>query len=299
MRNTYKVAAIGLGAMGYGMAQSVLRAGHDVWGVDVRDDAMDRFLAEGGQPGSVDDVLDQIDVAMVVVLNADQTEAVLFGENGIVPRMRAGAVVMACATVSPDFARRMEAACATHGIHYLDAPISGGAARAANGDLTIMVSGAPDALQGARATLDATARDVFEMGDAAGAGSAIKAVNQILAGVHIATMAEAMAFGMTQGISPEKFMEILPTCGGTSWMLENRGPHIVDADYTPLSAVDIWPKDLSIVLDIAKSARMPAPLTAAALQQFNAASGMGYGREDDAAVIKVYARSAGLTLPGE
>jgi 3-hydroxyisobutyrate dehydrogenase-like beta-hydroxyacid dehydrogenase len=93
-------------------------------------------------------------------------------------------------------------------------------------------------------------------------------------------------------------MKVIPACAGTSWMLENRGPHIVAGDYTPHSAVDIWPKDLGIVLDVARAAKFAAPITAAALQQFLCASGMGLGREDDAAVAKVYARNAGLNLPG-
>jgi len=127
----------------------------------------------------------------------------------------------------------------------------------------------------------------------------MKAVNQLLAGVHIATMAEAMTFGMTQGVSPEMFMEVIPSCAGSSWMLENRGPHIVAGDYTPHSSVNIWPKDLGIVLDVARSAGFGAPIAAAAMQQFLAASGSGLGHEDDAAVAKVYARNAGLSLPGD
>lgn len=127
----------------------------------------------------------------------------------------------------------------------------------------------------------------------------MKAANQLLAGVHIATMAEALTFGMTQGVTPDRFVEVISKCAGSSWMLENRAPHIVDGDYTPLSAVNIWPKDLGIVLEIAQAAQFDAPITTAALQQFNAAVAMGLGREDDAAVAKVYARSAGLTLPGE
>lgn len=127
----------------------------------------------------------------------------------------------------------------------------------------------------------------------------MKAVNQLLAGVHIAAMAEALTFGMTQGVAPEKFVEVISKCAGTSWMLENRAPHVVAGDYTPHSSVNIWPKDLGIVLDIARSSSFSAPLTAAALQQFLAAAGMGLGGEDDAAVAKVYARNAGLTLPGE
>ena len=140
---------------------------------------------------------------------------------------------------------------------------------------------------------------MFELGDAAGAGSAMKAVNQLLAGVHIAAMAEAHHLRHDARASRRRsFLEVIPQCAGTSWMLENRAPHVVAGDYTPHSAIDIWPKDLGIVLDIARAARSSrAPLTAAALQQFLAASGMGLGREDDAAVAKVYARNAGLTLP--
>ena len=114
-----------------------------------------------------------------------------------------------------------------------------------------------------------------------------------------AAMAEALTFGMTQGVAPDKFVEVISKCAGSSWMLENRAPHIVDGDYTAHSQVNIWPKDLGIVLDIAKSANFSAPITAAAMQQYLAAAGMGLGHEDDAAVAKVYARNAGLTLPGE
>jgi 3-hydroxyisobutyrate dehydrogenase-like beta-hydroxyacid dehydrogenase len=238
-------------------------------------------------------------VVAVVVLNAQQTETVLFGENGIVPRLRAGAVVLACATVPPAFARDMAKRCEQRGVHYLDAPISGGAAKAASGALSIMASGTPEAFDAAAAVLDAIAERVFELGHTAGAGSAMKAVNQLLAGVHIATMAEALTFGMTQGIQPETFVEVISKCAGTSWMLENRAPHIVEGDYTPRSSINIWPKDLGIVLDIAKSADFDAPITATALDQFKAAAEMGLGWDDDAAVAKVYARKSGLTLPGE
>ena len=127
----------------------------------------------------------------------------------------------------------------------------------------------------------------------------MKAVNQMLVGIHIASMAEAMTFGMTQGVEPEQFLEVISKCAGNSWAIGSRAPHVIEGDYTPLSAVDIWLKDLGIVMDIAKTAKFGAPLTAAALQLYLAASGSGLGREDDAAVAKVYARNAGLTLPGE
>ena len=293
------IAVFGLGAMGYGMASSVLRAGHTTSGFDVVPARMERLQSEGGATGTVAEVAGRLDAVAIVVLNAAQTESVMFGETGIVPQLKQGAVVLACATVPPDFARAMETRCAEHGVLYVDAPISGGAAKAAAGKLSIMAAGTAAAFEAAQPLLDATAETVFTLGGSAGAGSAMKAVNQLLAGVHIATMAEALTFGMTQGVAPEKFVEVISKCAGTSWMLENRAPHIVDGDYTPLSSINIWPKDLGIVLDIAKSAQFSAPITAVALQQFVAATGMGLGGEDDAAVAKVYARNSGLTLPGE
>ncbi|MGV8952936.1 MAG: L-threonate dehydrogenase [Cypionkella sp.] len=292
------VGVVGLGSMGYGMAASLLRAGHAVCGSDVNPDAVRRLQAEGAG-SDLTTAAPNLSALVIVVLNADQVEAVLFGAAGLAPSLAKGAVVICCVTVAPDFARAMAARCEALGLHYLDAPISGGSVKAANGKLSVMASGKPAAFAAARPVLAATAEKVFELGDSAGVGSAMKAVNQMLAGVHIAAMAEAVTFGMTQGVSPESFLSVIPHCAGTSWMLENRAPHIVAGDYTAHSAVDIWPKDLGIVLDVARASKFAAPLTAAALQQFVAASGMGLGRQDDAAVAKVYARNANLTLPGE
>ena len=299
MTEARTTAVFGLGSMGYGIAASALKGGHRVYGYDINQSQMQRFVSEGGQSGQISEVGGDIDVVVVVVLNAHQTQSVLFGDDGVVPHLQAGAVVISCATVPPDFARDMAQRCEAHGVLYLDAPISGGSIKASQGQLSVMASGTDDAFAAARPVLDSIAETVFELGDNAGAGSAMKAVNQLLAGVHIATMAEALTFGMTQGVAPETFLDVISKCAGTSWMLENRAPHIVAGDYTPHSAVNIWLKDLGIVLDIAKGSGFSAPVTAAALQQFIAAAGQGYGHQDDAAVAKVYAYNAGLTLPGE
>jgi putative dehydrogenase len=291
-----KIGVVGLGSMGFGMASSLLRGGHQVWGDDVNPAAVKRL--QGTSVGLVD-ALPNLDALVVVVLKSAQVEAVLFGEKSYVAQLRKGTVVICCVTVAPEFARTMAARCEALGVQYLDAPISGGSVKAAAGKLSIMASGTDAAFAAAQSVLQSTAEKVFNLGDKAGMGSAMKAVNQMLAGTHIAAMAEAITFGITQGISPETFLKVIPDCAGTSWMLENRAPHIVDGDYAPRSAVDIWPKDLGIVLDAAGSAGFDAPLTTAALRQFQAASALGLGREDDAAVAKVYARASGLTLPGE
>lgn len=292
------VAVFGLGAMGLGMATSLLRAGLPVTGTDLSADREAAFRAAGGETTPAAEAAARADVAVIVVVSAAQTEALLFGPEGVVPRLRPGAVVVSCATLPPDTARSLAARCAEAGLHYLDAPISGGAEKAAQGRLAIMASGTPDAFAAARPALDAMAETVFELGAEAGPASAMKAVNQLLAGVHIAA-AEAMAFGLSQGIPPAKTLEVISRRAGTSWMFENRGARMAAEDFAPRSAVEIFVKDLGIVSDIARAARCPAPLTAAALQQFLAAAGMGLGREDDSAVVKVCARNAGLRLPGE
>jgi L-threonate 2-dehydrogenase len=293
-----KIGVIGLGSMGYGIATSLLRSGHEVHGADIDPGAVERLRAECGAVADVSSAAPDLNAVVVVVLNAAQAEAVLFGDDGIVPRLVPKSVAVLCVTVAPDFARRAAERCAARRVLFLDAPISGGSTKAANGKLSVMASGTLEAFAAARPALDATAEKVFDLGRDAGAGSAMKAVNQMLAGVHIAAMAEAITFAISQGIEPATFMEVIPACAGTSWMLENRAPHVVAGDYTPRSAVDIWSKDLGIVLDVARASRFAAPITAAALQQFVCAAGMGLGREDDAAVAKVYARNAGLNLPG-
>ncbi len=293
-----RIGVVGLGAMGGGMARACLAAGHMTHGFDIDPAREAAFQGEGGAAGSRAEAASGLDILVLVTLNAAQAEEVLFGEAGLAGAMRKGAAVICCPTVSPDAARAMAARCADLGLLYLDAPISGGAAKARAGKLTILASGAPEAFAAARPALDAMAETVFELGDEAGPGSAMKAINQMLVGTHIAAAAEALVFGMTQGVDPEKTIEIISKCAGTSWAFENRMPHVAKGDYTPLSAVDIWLKDLGIVLDIAGKAKFGAPLTAAALQQFIAASGSGLGREDDAAVAKVYARNAGVALPG-
>lgn len=296
---SYSCAVIGLGSMGLGMAQSLHRAGLETYGFDRDAERQSGFQSETGRAASLAGVAPIIDAAAIVVVNAAQTEAVLFGDDGLVPRMKEGSVIVACATVPPDFAREMERRCNDHGVQYLDAPISGGAVRAAKGDLSVMASGSQAAKEAAKPLLDGVASTVFDLGDSSGAGSAMKAVNQLLAGVHIATMAEALTFGLAQGVAPETFLNVISQCAGTSWMLENRAPHIVDGDYTPHSAVTIWPKDLGIVTEIANEKGLQTPITQAALAQFNAAVAMGLGAEDDAAVAKVYAKAANLKLPSK
>ena len=289
------ISVIGLGSMGFGIAQSLIRSGYNVYGQDKNTVQQKKLIKEGGL--DVEIPFGDLDAVIIVVLNEAQTRDIIFGEEGIAGKLKKHSLVIVCTTVSPNFAKEMATACENKELLYLDAPISGGSIKSSQGKLSYMVSGSKKALIAAKPILDSTSETVFEFGEVIGSGSAMKAVNQMLAGVHIAAMAEAITFGITQGIEPERFLEVISKCAGSSWMLENRAPHIIDGDYSPKSSINIWPKDLGIVLDIAKSSNFSAPITSAALQQFIAASGSGLGHEDDAAVAKVYARNAGIELP--
>jgi len=291
------IGMIGLGAMGLGMARSLRRAGYRVHVCDIRAEAAHDFAAEGGVACvSPAEVAAQCEVLVSVVVNAAQTEAVLFGEQGAAAALKPGSVFVMCSTVGPNWSIALEKRLADRGLLYLDAPISGGAAKAAAGEMTMMTSGRPEAYAKVGAALKAMAAKIYRLGDAAGAGSKVKIINQLLAGVHIAAAAEAMALGLREGVDAGALYDVITHSAGNSWMFENRMAHVLAGDYTPLSAVDIFVKDLGLVLDTARSTKFPLPLSATAHQMFMQASTGGHGREDDSAVIKIF---PGITLPAQ
>jgi putative dehydrogenase len=291
------VGVIGLGAMGIGMARRLVQAGFSVRGHDVRPEAVAAFAAEGGNgAGSPEEAARGADLLLVMVVNAAQAAEVLFGPSGAVPVLPAGAVVILSSTVPASAVRALGERLGASGHLLLDAPVSGGVVGAESGRLTIMASGAPEAFDKASEALAAVAGKVYRLGDAPGVGSTVKAVNQLLAGVHIAVAAEAMAFGTRAGADPRTLFEVISNSAGSSWMFANRVPHMLDGDYTPRSAVDIFIKDLGLVLDAGRELRFPLPLAAAAHQLFLMAAAAGLGREDDAAVVKVFEQLAGISV---
>lgn len=285
--------------MGFGVAETLLRAGFDVTGFDVSAENMVRFQAVGGATAdSASAAAAGAEVLICLVVNAAQTEAVLFGQDGVAAGMARGGVVLSCATMSPQDAIRFAAAVEALGLHYIDAPVSGGAVRAASGELTIMGSGSSAAFERARAVLNCIASKVYELGDTAGTGAAFKVVNQLLAGVHIAAACEAITFAKAMNLDISKVYEVITGSAGNSWMFENRVPHILEGDYAPRSAVDIFTKDLGIVADIGRTMKFPTPIASMALQMFVMTAAAGMGRDDDASVARMLAQLAGIDLPG-
>ena len=294
-----KIAVIGLGSMGLGIAGSLLRAGFAVSGFDPTPVALEKFGELGGiAAGNAADAAKSADIVVCVVVNATQTDAALFGQGGAASAMAAGGTILSCATMSPDAARGFAAQAAALGLGYLDAPISGGALKAASGEMTVMASGAAAAFAHAKPVLDCIAAKVYDLGPDAGIGAAFKIVNQLLAGVHIAAACEAITFARGMGLDIAKVYEVITASAGNSWMFENRVPHILDGDYSPRSAVEIFTKDLGIVSDIGRGLTLPTPIAATALQMFVMTAAAGMGRDDDASVARMLAGIAGLDLPG-
>lgn len=293
-----RICVIGLGSMGMGMAQAMLRKGLDVSGYDLNPEAMKRFESMGGGGAApAARAAQDATILVSVVVNAAQTEAVLFGEEGAASAMARGGVIISSATMSPDDARQLAGRAEALGLHYLDAPISGGAARAAAGELTVMASGTPQAFATARPALEAMAATVYELGDTAGTGAAFKMVNQLLAGVHIAAACEAMTFAAKLGLDLATVYKVITASAGNSWMFENRVPHILDGDYSPRSAVEIFTKDLGIVSDMSRKEKFPLSIAATALQMFLMTAASGMAKDDDASVARMIARMTGIDLP--
>ncbi|KPL96198.1 L-threonate dehydrogenase [Vibrio splendidus] len=296
MSEVQSVGVIGLGSMGMGAAKSCVRAGLDVYGFDLNAQALEELGSFGAKAVSTNAVefADQLDSVLVLVVNAQQVNTVLF-KTGLAAALKPNTPVMVSATISAEDAKQIEAQLAEHKLVMLDAPVSGGAVKAEAGEMTIMASGAQGTFDTLAPVLNATAAKVYNIGEAIGLGATVKIIHQLLAGVHIAAGAEAMALAARANIPLDLMYDIVTNAAGNSWMFENRMKHVVDGDYSPKSMVDIFVKDLNLVSDTAQDLKFPLPLSSAALNMFVSASNAGFGQEDDSAVIKVF---QGIDLPG-
>ena len=296
MSEVQSVGVIGLGSMGMGAAKSCVRAGLDVYGFDLNPQALETLGEYGAKAVSTSAVefADKLDSVLVLVVNAVQANTVLF-KTGLAAALRPNTPVMVSATISAEDAKQIEAQLSEFGLVMLDAPVSGGAVKAEAGEMTIMASGAVSTFEALAPVLDATAAKVYNIGEAIGLGATVKIIHQLLAGVHIAAGAEAMALAARANIPLDLMYDVVTNAAGNSWMFENRMKHVVDGDYSPKSMVDIFVKDLNLVSDTAQDLKFPLSLSSAALNMFVSASNAGFGQEDDSAVIKVF---QGIDLPG-
>ncbi|CAI1582374.1 L-threonate dehydrogenase [Serratia proteamaculans] len=292
----FAVCIVGLGSMGMGAAKSCINAGLTTYGVDLNPQALATLQQAGAKQAATraDDFAAELDALLLLVVNAAQVKQILFGENGLAAKLKPNTPVMVSSTISAADAKQIEQQLLALGLNMLDAPVSGGAAKAAEGQMTVMASGAESTFGQLQPVLDAIAGKVYRIGEEIGLGATVKIIHQLLAGVHIAAGAEAMALAARAGIPLDVMYDVVTHAAGNSWMFENRMRHVVDGDYAPKSAVDIFVKDLGLVADTAKALHFPLPLASTAFNMFTAASNAGFGKEDDSAVIKIF---AGIDLP--
>lgn len=293
---TYSVAVVGLGAMGMGAALSCINAGLDTYGIDLDDKLLEKLSVSGakGVGKNAGNFADKLNAVVLLVVNAKQVNQVLFGENGLAKQLKPGTAVMVSSTISAQDSKEISQKLTNLGLLMLDAPVSGGAAKAAIGEMTVMAAGSKESFAALQPVLDATASKVYNIGEEIGLGATVKIIHQLLAGVHIAAGAEAMALAAKAGIPLDLMYDVVTHAAGNSWMFENRMKHVVEGDYSPLSMVDIFVKDLGLVNDTAKSLKFPLHLASTAYSMFTEASNAGYGKQDDSAVIKIF---SGVELP--
>ena len=297
--SAYRVCVIGLGSMGMGAAKSCVRAGLETSGIELNPARREELLAAGAAAAAASAAElpnCDFDAVVVLVVNGAQVRDALFGPNGIAKRLKPGTAIMVSSTQSADDAKAVGRELDALGLLMLDAPVSGGSVKAAAGEMTVMASGSKAAFAALRPVLDATATKVYEIGAEIGLGATVKIIHQLLAGVHIAAGAEAMALAARAGIPLDLMYDVVTHAAGNSWMFENRMKHVVDGDYAPKSAVNIFVKDLGLVTETGRTLKFPLPLASTAFSMFLSAANAGHGDEDDAAVIKTF---AGISLPGE
>ena len=283
-----RLAFVGLGAMGLPMAGHLAAAGFSVRGYDVRAESRAALAALGGAPAeTLAQATDGADALLLMVVNAAQAEDVLFGQ-GALDALAPDGIVVLMATCPPGAVEAIAARVLATGRRFVDAPVSGGVVGAKAAKLTIMAAAPAATLAAIRPILDALGDRIFHVGERPGQGATVKAVNQLLCGVHIAAAAEAMALAGRVGVDLAVVLEILSGSSAASWMLRDRGPRMLEAEPEVTSAVDIFVKDLGIVLEAGRSAGAALPLAALAHQLFVSTSGRGDGAADDSQVVRAY-----------
>ncbi|KAM6513073.1 hypothetical protein FSOLCH5_010771 [Fusarium solani] len=284
-----QVGFVGLGAMGLGMACNLLKKKeYSVKGYDVFPPSAARFAAQGGHTSQTPkQAAEGSQFLIIMAANVQQVEEILFRQgDGALGGLPTGAIILICSTIPPAFydsiANRLSEA-GRPDVLLVDCPVSGGTKRAAEGTLTIFASGSPEDLNRSDQLLKSMSDTLFTIEGGIGAASKIKMVNQLLVGIHIAVAAEAMGLAAKAGLNTREVYNVIITAAGNSWAFENRVPHMLDGDWNPLSALDIFVKDMA-----ARTLQFHLPLASTAEQLYISGSGQGYGTEDDAGLVRVF-----------
>lgn len=290
------IGFLGLGNMGMGMAKNILQAGFPLVAYDIQEEPLEKIKTLGAQLGeNPKEVAQKASVSIIAVLNYPQVEQVVFGERGLCEGVSSGDLVIIASTIAPAEVKALAQTLEKQGVKVLDAPISGGKEGAEAGTLTIMVGGEKAEFERCRNIFEAMGKNIYYLG-ALGSGLSLKMVNNLLVAVNGLAVAEAMVLGVKAGLDPQMMLDIIPKSAGDSWMFRNRAYRMVDRDFTCRGELDILLKDLTFIMDMGRSLKIPLVLSAVAKEIFQMANCLGYGKEDDAAIVKVIEKIAGMEV---
>ena len=290
------IGVIGLGAMGLGMARNLLKAGFAVTGYDVRPEAVAALAADGGTAAATPAAAATgVDALLLIGSDAGQTDGVLF-EAGALAALPEHAPVVLHVTASPGYVRDLAGRVAAAGRVLMDVPITGGKQGADDGTLTMIAGGPAAVLDRLRPAFEAMGRRIVHCGEAAGTGTTVKMINQMLVGIHGMAAAEATALAVRAGANPRTVYDVITHGAGNSAIYESRVQRVMDGDFAMRGAVGIMIKDLGAVLEMGREMRAGLPITAAVYQRYLEACAAGLEQADDAAVIRLYERAFGVDV---
>ncbi len=293
------VGFVGLGNMGKGMASNLLKAGFPLVAYDLRPEPVAELVQVGALSAqSLPEIGSRVETAVVMVLNFPQMQEVLLGPEGLTTAMEPGSTVIGCSTISPFQAKSIAAALVERNIRYVDAPVSGGKFRAADGTLTIMAGADPEVYETQLSVLEAMSANLYYCGPV-GTGQVAKMCNQLMAGTTLVATAECLALGAAAGIDRKLLYEIITHGTGDCWMFRNRADRMMAHDFETKGRLDIFVKDFGIVLETADQLRLPLLLSSAARHWVMMGVAEGYGAEDDSAVVKVMEKFSGASVKAE
>jgi 3-hydroxyisobutyrate dehydrogenase len=296
-----QIGFIGIGVMGRPMTLNLLKAGHNVTIYARHPEKLEvqEVLKAGARlAASAHDVATASKVVITMVPNSAQVEEVVAGPQGLLAGSSEGLIIIDMSTIAPATSRKLAEEAARKGVHFLDAPVSGGSQGAVNGTLTIMVGGEATAFEQARPVLEAMGKpeNIFHVGPV-GSGEVVKIVNNILVWNIAAAIAESFVLGVKAGADVDTMAKVIGVSAGASWQLSAQFPlRAFNGSFKPGFMTDLLHKDLGLGLDLAAENQTPLAMTALARQMFEMARAAGYGQDDYTILLKVLEQMAGVEV---
>lgn len=283
-----KIGFVGLGIMGRPMAKNLVKAGHEVFGFDFNQSSIDELVSAGGKAvTSGKEAAEAGDIVITMLPNSPHVKAALFSENGIAEGLTAGQTVIDMSSISPVASKEFSEKLAEMGVHFLDAPVSGGEPKAIDGSLAVMVGGPQEVFDQYKEVLDVMASSVTLVGEA-GAGNMTKLANQMIVAINIAAISEAYSLAKKAGVNPAKVYEAIRSGLAGSTVMDQKSQKIFDGDFTPGFRIDLHIKDLQNALDSSHEYNVSTPFTAQAMEILQVLKAHDHSSDDHSGIARYY-----------